>query len=289
VTTGRLPRPTLPAAAALAVLAAAAGCQDRSPRPPAAVRSSDVRRMSPPELQAFAADGGIAAGAKAGQEAVARHEIPPAPPAPLAPPAPNIPTTKAQGPAQVVRINREGADVSVTVSATKPARAGARTGTPPVISLTGIKSDKPYPSKERATEDALTVAQMELTKALQKLDPPVTAKPSLSTIRSEYVRRDGVREVQPSAEDRKEWAARGLDPNRVWVTVDVEVSESQVNNLRAGERVNTAFHYGAVVFAGLLAAYGFLRLDAWTKGYLTSWLALGAVAVVVLALLAVVA
>ena len=37
----------------------------------------------------------------------------------------------------------------------------------------------------------------------------------------------------------------------------------------------------------VLAVYGFLRLDAWTKGYLTSWLAIGAIALVVIAALAV--
>jgi hypothetical protein len=121
------------------------------------------------------------------------------------------------------------------------------------------------------------------------LNPPVLAKPHLSTIRSEFIRKDGIHEEQLSEADRLALQKSPAGSDRVFVRLDIEVSEDQVRQLRAGERVGTGFQYGAVVFAALLAIYGFLRLDAWTKGYLTSWLAIGAVALVAVALLAVLA
>jgi hypothetical protein len=61
------------------------------------------------------------------------------------------------------------------------------------------------------------------------------------------------------------------------VTVAVKVEPDQVRQLRSRERSSEALW----VLAGLagLAAVGavFFRIDAWTKGYLTSWLVLGTV------------
>lgn len=279
--------PILPAAAVLAALFAAGCGADR--RRPAAVetRPADASRMSPRDLQNTTAVSAVLAGAKAGQAEVAAAKAPsqkkvvvavtvPVPPAPAAPPAPAPAAVTPPVPPAAV----------TTVVSREPAKASERVQ--PSISLS-VRSDKPHPSKERALEDALQVAQFELQSALAKLNPPVTAKPSLATIRSEYLRKDGIREEQPSEAIKAEWKDKGLDAKRLWVKIDVDVSEDQVRQLRAGERVSTGFQYGAVLFASLLAVYGFLRLDAWTKGYLTSWLAIGAVALVAVALLAVLA
>lgn len=292
MTPGRPTRPILPAVAVLAAVCAA-GCNAHPARPPepSAISASEVKRMSPKRLQEYTAENGILAGARAGNDIATAQAIPPAPPAdqmvgipPVpVPPAPAVPPVPSV-PAVRVEHTRQGVSV---VSVTAPARPTAVPARVPVISLTGIKSDKPHADHDRALEDALQVAQVEIMKALQQLNPPVVAKPSLSTIRSEYLRRDSVKEVSPSEAVKAEWKEKKLDA-KMWVTVDVELSEEQVQKLRAGERVGTAFQYGAVLFAALLAVYGFLRLDTWSKGYLTSWLAIGAVVLVALALLAVV-
>jgi hypothetical protein len=301
VTPGRLTRPALPAAAVLAALAAV-GCSDNSPpRPreyvvPTTGRAADTNRMSPKELTTFAAVSGVLAGAKAGKEEVARAKaeadaehlathgkakivaaVPPAPPVPAAPTPPAVVVQHGQ------------TVISVGPNRTTE-RAAAKVPAPrrPAVSL-GVTSDSPHKTKEEALRDALQVAQLELMKEFQKLDPPVHAKPSLAAIRSEYLRKDGVHEVHASDAQQTEWQTAGVEKDRMWVKLDIEVSEEQVQRLRAGERVNTAFQGGAVLFAVLLAAYGFFRLDAWTKGYLTSWLAIGAVALVAIAALAVLA
>lgn len=295
MTPGRL---TLPA-----VLAAllAAGCHaNREPTRPAAYtdptgRNADPNRMSPDKLTTFAVMKGIQAGAKAGQEEVARAEatggrgrqakkvvvIPPAPPA-----VPGLPPVPPAPPAIVIDNGRSLVRVG-PLPATEAVAAKAPARPQPAIKLTKVRSDKPHPSPDLAKADALLMAQVDLVKALQRLDPPVNARPSLAAIRREYVRKDSEEVIPVSDQVKAELVANGLDPNRVWVAFDVELSEQQVQALRAGERVNAGFQAGGVLFAVLLAVYGFLRLDAWSKGYLTSWLAIGAVALVVVAALVV--
>ena len=251
--------------------------------------------MNPKELQTFTAMSGITAGAKAGQDQIAKTQItasvaPAAPVAPTAPQAPdaNIVIAPKQQNTKVVQVVHPGGAVNMTVeSVSLPNRNATPTLTTPArrpaISITGIKSNNARETKERALDDALQVAQIEVMKELQKLNPPVYARPTLTTIRSQYLRRDGVVEVFPTAEDKAEMKTKGVDTNQRWVTIDVELTEEHVQKLRAGERVNSGMQVGGIAFAMLLAAYGFLRLDAWTKGYLTMWLAIGAVAVVAVA------
>ena len=61
------------------------------------------------------------------------------------------------------------------------------------------------------------------------------------------------------------------------ITVAVKVDPAQVRELRSRERSSEALW----ILAGLAGLAGvaalFFRVDAWTKGYLTSWLALGTV------------
>jgi hypothetical protein len=174
------------------------------------------------------------------------------------PPAPTPPTPPAE---PVVKVE--------TTSKTAPA-----------IRITGIRSDKPQSTSEKALADAIQMAQVEIMRALQKLDPPVMAKPTLTKIRYEYLRKDSIREIQPTAEQKEKFAKEKLDANRLWVEIDVALSESQVQQLRASERVNDGIRGAGVLLAVILAAFGFLRVDAWSKGYLTHWLAIAAVVAV---------
>lgn len=160
-------------------------------------------------------------------------------------------------------------------------------GSQPAIRIDNIRSSKLHPTKEQAIADALVVARTELMKQLELLEPPILTRPSLVAMRSNYIKGD-IREVFPTESEKLEIKARGLNSNVRWVELDIELTEDQVQNLRSADRVTDMFRVTALVFAFLAALYGFLRLDQWTKGYLTLWLGLaaGALVVVVAILLA---
>ncbi len=101
----------------------------------------------------------------------------------------------------------------------------------------------------------------------------------------------GVTEIPLSESAQKEWEAKNLGAVPGWVEIDeVTLTHDTVRGERAKDRAAQAGFWFGTAFLALLAAYGFLRLDMWTKGYLT--LVLGVVvgaivvaAVVVLGLL----
>ncbi|CAN5606953.1 hypothetical protein BH11PLA2_BH11PLA2_06420 [soil metagenome] len=228
----------------------ALGCDAGRPMPPLPPKAVNVSESNIKELQQGTANTAVAAGAKAGQQMVSAGN----PPEVLAAPV------KVE-----VNLKRE------TVT---PSKAG------PVIRVANIRSDKPQATREKAITDALQVAQYEIVKQLKQLEPPVTAKPSLTAIRHEYLKGNSVREVMPDDKLKEDWKANRLDPNRMWVEIDVELTESQVQQLRSRDRIDDGFRGASILFALVLTVYGFLRLDAFTKGYLTLWLAIAAVAIV---------
>jgi hypothetical protein len=246
-------------AIAAVLLAAVTGC-GADMRPPAAPRPVDARRSSPKELRETTAVNGILAGAEAGQRMLA--------PAPPAPPTPRD---------VIVIAPKPPAPPEAAVASVRPAAGRTPDPRTPAIKL-AVRSQKPQPTEPRAVEDALQVARIELMKRLQELDPPVIAEPSMTAMRTEYLKRHTT--VEPTDEMKAAWKADGLKGDRVWAEVDVEVSDAQVQKLRAGGRVTDGLRVAGLLFAVALAAHGFLRLDAWTKGYLTGWLAAAAVGLV---------
>ena len=76
------------------------------------------------------------------------------------------------------------------------------------------------------------------------------------------------------------WRNDGLGENRQWAEVDVEVSDSQLRGLRGQQRTADGGLVAGTALAAFAALFGFLRLDGWTKGYLTTTLALAAAALV---------
>jgi hypothetical protein len=58
----------------------------------------------------------------------------------------------------------------------------------------------------------------------------------------------------------------------------VEVTADQIRELRTRNRVADSLRGLGGLLAVSLAGFFFLRLDEWSKGYLTSWLALAAAA-----------
>ncbi len=248
------------AAAAVSVL------RSRSERyvspPPAPAKMAG---MSPHRLQTYAADNGVLGGAAAAQRALAT--LPPpqgADASRTVPVSVDLPRDRDHGPAAVAAAARPTPDRT----AGKPA---------PAIRL-HVRSDSPHPSRELAINDAVARAQDQIAEALRALDPPVAATPSWEKVRYQYLKPESVKEVQPSEADKAAWAEKGIDANRVWAEIDVEVTEDQVRELRAEHRVGAAGWVGAAAFVVVLALYGFLRLDTWTKGYLTAALAAGIVA-----------
>ena len=95
-----------------------------------------------------------------------------------------------------------------------------------------------------------------------------------------------IRDIPPTDSVRKEWEAKGLGTDRGWVEIDeVTLPYDTVRAERAKDRTAQAGFWFGTAFLGLLAAYGFLRLDMWTKGYLTLVLGIVVGAIVVAAVI----
>ena len=194
----------------------------------------------------------------------------PAPP----PPPPAMVATVAPAPPPAPR-------GSSTVVTRDSGKFDPRTGEPlrsPVVIRERVVSAIPYPTEAEAEDRALKDAQERIEQKLRELDPPVDYRPSLAVVKNEYVRKDS-RVARPPTETEKELIrAAGYAPDRVYVEYTVELTAEQVRALRTRDRVTDGLRGLGVITAVALAGFLFLRLDEWTKGYLTSWLAVGAAA-----------
>jgi len=152
-----------------------------------------------------------------------------------------------------------------------------RSGAIAVVKFRAI-SALPYPNEGDADEDTLTVAAEQIERKLAQLDPPVAYHPTTTEVRNEFVRRDTRTVRPPDANERAELEQYKIDPNRVYVEYDVEVSADQVRDLRTRDRVIDATRLLSILTAVAIVGFLFLRLDEWTGGYLTRWLAIGALA-----------
>lgn len=78
------------------------------------------------------------------------------------------------------------------------------------------------------------------------------------------------REVPPDESEMKAWVALGQDTSRRYLEIDeVTLTHDTLRQERAKVHTAQAGFWFGTAFLGLLAVYGFLRLDMWTKGYLT--------------------
>lgn len=241
-----------------------------SPTPPPPPES--LSRMSSGRLQEYATDSGVAGGALAAQRAMAQ-QLPEQLP---------LPNQKAVVVPVSIQVGEPATIPQNTVTTTVLVRSAEQPPTPtpaPAIKITRIRSGNPA-SREKALLDAVELARLRIVEQLHQLEPPVYTYPTVETVRTEYLRPDSIREVQPTAEDKANWAAAKLDPNRVWVEIDVELSAEQVRHLRSEERVRSGGIYAIALFLGVLGLFTFLRLDSWTKGYLTLALGIGTAVVV---------
>ena len=161
----------------------------------------------------------------------------------------------------------------VPVSHTPATRADSQS-----IRLTAVRSRDAHLTVDAAKADAMEQARDQVATRLARLDPPITRVPSVETVRDSYVKPGEVRTVQPDEGLKAEWVKAKLEPGRVWVEVDAEVTPKQLQQLRGEERtVGVAKVVGAIVLV-FVGVAGFFRLDTLTKGHLTPALGLGAVA-----------
>lgn len=285
----------------LGVLAAglvfAVGCSSK-PAPPRAGGGSSASKAEKARNDAEALalsgfDGAADAQAKAVPAAAARRD----------------------GPAFDVRIDTQGGEATAQFTPPAPGKASPPTPPaplhpigapappgpvapltppPPMVAVPPARSTPPRPTtvvvvRERVTSgvstnetdaeaEALLQARDVIERKLAELDPPVRYRPSEAEVKAEFVRRGSRAVRQPDAEKKALFVKEGITGNLVYVEYDVEVSAEQVRQLRSQERSATGVRIVGMLIALALAGFLFLRADEWTRGYLTSWLALAAVA-----------
>jgi hypothetical protein len=133
-------------------------------------------------------------------------------------------------------------------------------------------------TEAEADDDAVERVRDLIALKLSQLDPPVDYKPSANEVRAEFIRKESRTVRPPDDEDMKKLISDlNVSGNPVYVEYDVEVSAEQVRELRSQDRVSSLMRVVGGLFALALFGFLFLRADEWTKGYLTSWLAIGAV------------
>lgn len=257
------PRPgrlaALTACAVLVVVAGGMGCSRSKPVPGGSTSSKAVQARQQAEKA-------VMAGARASAVYVAAvpdrgHTTPtatntPAPPAPAA-----VPHAPAASVAPVVP--------AMTSRPAPPARPIDE----PVI-REKVESELPHPTEADAEKDALEQVCRRLTEKLAELDPPVRFHPTPAEAKA-FIRKDSRRVRQLTTEQRE---AAGFKENRMYVDYEIAVSADQVRELRGRERVGLGLKVLAGFAVAALAGFLFLRADEWTKGYLTSWLAVAAFA-----------
>jgi hypothetical protein len=167
-------------------------------------------------------------------------------------------------------------------------RALPRPGPSPIIH-TRVISPVPLADEKDAEVEAINAACDLIERRLAELDPPVHYRPTAFEVEKEFLRRDSrtVTLLKDAKGERADAMRRVLKDElrlspeeiarRVDVEYDVEVTADQVRHLRTRDRVGDALRVFGALVAVAVAGFLFLRADEWTKGYLTRWLAMGAV------------
>ncbi len=262
-------------------LGLAVGCSSQPAAPRGGGSSSSKADKARKDAEALAVSA-VTAGAEALPEAV-RHDrgdlltgvrIAPEGNAPNAP----TPPAPAGAPPSAPAVNTPAPPTAPATPVVSAAPKSAPRPGPATVIRARVASSMPFTTDTEADADALTQVCDLIEKELGKLDPPVRYRPSVGEARTEFIRKDS-RTVRPLDKEKRELFAReGVTGNLVYVEYEVEVTADQVRELRSQERAGGALRIVGMLAAVALAGFLFLRADEWTKGYLTSWLALGAVA-----------
>lgn len=200
---------------------------------------------------------------------------PPSPTPPVAPTPPAAPKAIAFVPPQPIMT---ASKPEHQVRSLAPHRLTGESLSSPVVISERVVTEIPYITEAEAEARTLEDAQKLIEKRLQELDPPVAYRPSIAVVKNEYVKRDSRLVRLPTESEKNVIAQAGYSAERKYVEYTVEMTSEQVRELRTRNRVADALRGLGVLAAVSLAGFFFLRLDEWSKGYLTSWLALAAAA-----------
>ncbi|MFO0797181.1 MAG: hypothetical protein U0804_06855 [Gemmataceae bacterium] len=227
----------------------------------AAVGAATAEVAAHPELEKKTLASRVKAGIEVLLHPEQRVSTPVPTPVPTPPPAPTPPAapTPPPPPEQVVRVELEVKPV--------PPPTGS------VLVRERVTSELPLPTEAEAEEATLQAAATRVREAFAKLDPPLDYTPSPAAVKAEFLRRD-TRLVRPPTEAEKAALARvGYASDRVYVEYTLEATAEQVREIRGRERVAGGLKLFGLLAAAASVGFVFLRVDAWSQGYLTSWLA----------------
>jgi hypothetical protein len=159
-----------------------------------------------------------------------------------------------------------------------PARVVVKASQDQVQWRASVKSQLPHSTNAAAWNDALKVAAHELFAHMHDQQPPLEYVPAMQFIRDR---------LKVHAEEHKEYFAAPIDGYMYRIHLDVELRASHLmelyqhdRELRGQARQGTLARILVGIVAFALAVAAFVRLDDWTKGFLTIWLSLGAVGLV---------
>lgn len=184
-------------------------------------------------------------------------------------------------PAAPVPTVRKPPPPPTTIAPPEPASAPPSSrGAKRVVIRERVASNIPHRTDAEAEDDVLRQAQDRIEQKLRELDPPVEYRPTVAVVKNEYVRKESRTVRPPTTQERDLLQATGYDPDRVYVEYTVEMTADQVRELRMQDRLGSALRVFGMITAVSLAGFLFLRIDEWSKGYLTSWLAFIAMALV---------
>jgi hypothetical protein len=249
----------------LPALGLLAGCQRATPPGGASGSRPDAARKQAEKLALNAVNGAAEAQAEVFIAATTHNPNPPALP-------------------KMVIVTPSISSVPELPEPKSPPRAG-----PPPIIRERVISAVPSANESDAEKEAITAACDIIQRRLAELDPPVKYRPSENEVKNEFLRRDSksvilLRDMQGPRADAMRRVLKeqlGLSneeiARRVDVEYDVEVTADQVRHLRTRDRLGDALRVFGAFSVVALAGFLFLRADEWTKGYLTRWLAMGAV------------
>lgn len=180
-----------------------------------------------------------------------------------------------------VMVSAPQAPAVAQVSAVEPAPAAAK-----VSAKVPSNTDPRYPSwrletdwresENRAFEEAVADARLDLIDYLRTQDPPIEWTPSEAYVRG--LLRKGTK-VEPKnftsedGEKRTKYRCVGTFEMTPAIRADLVHHD---RDFRAEDRMGYAGRALAIAVALLLAVTGYLRMDEATKGYYTGWLRLAA-------------
>jgi hypothetical protein len=257
------------AACALLVVAGGAGCRART-TPPGGAQSPKAEHARK-QLEVAALDA-VKAAAEAGAVARARNPNPGLIGKVVAGANPTVAVSTPAPPA----VNVAPAAPVASTAPGAPAAAGRRASSQPAVEFKEWVSSAMHPTEAEAEKDFPQQAARRIAVKLAELDPPVRYQPSAAEVKAEFVRKDSRKVRHLTPEEKALLPGTGIGPDWVAVEYEVVVTTDQVRALRSHERVFTGLRVAGGLAVAALAAFLFLRIDEWTKGYLTSWLALAA-------------